>query len=415
MSLRVLNILGHSLPLQSGYAFRTLALLREQRAFGWETLQLTTPKHYAAAPDEEEVAGFRFFRTNTRPNLLRKTPVIDQLMVIRDTAQRIEQLWSRLKPDVVHAHSPCLNGFAALRAARRHGVPFVYEMRASWEDAAVDHGSTTAGSVRYRLSRALETAVVRRADALVAICDGLANDIAVRGVPRERITVVRNAVNIRDFEVIEHADTELARGLELGMGPVFGFIGSLYGYEGIDLLIRALPEILRTHPQARAMVVGGGPVEQDLKQLAAELGLSERVRFVGRVPHDQVRRYYSVIDVLAYPRKSTRLTELVTPLKPLEAMSLRRSFIASNVGGHRELIPDYLRANLFVPDDPADLARVALRVLSERSRWPALLDDARRYVSTQCTWSHSASRYRDVYGAVTHRADIRGAPSTTSA
>jgi glycogen synthase len=124
------------------------------------------------------------------------------------------------------------------------------------------------------------------------------------------------------------------------------------------------------------------------------------VQFTGRVPHGEVRRYYSVIDLLVYPRKSTRLTELVTPLKPLEAMSLGRCFIASNVGGHRELIPEFLHGNLFAADDAHELARAALRVLASRAEWPESLDRARRYVSNQCTWSLSASRYRDVYARV---------------
>ena len=397
MTLRILHVLDHSLPLQSGYAFRTVALLREQRAMGWETFHLTTPKHYAPSADEDEVAGLSFFRTNVRRTLLRRAPVLNNAMVVRDTARRIEQLWPRLKPDIIHAHSPCLNGLAALDAARRHRVPFVYEMRASWEDAAVDHGNTRAGSLRYRLSRQLETAVVRRADGVVAICEGLADDIAARGVPRERITIVRNAVNITDFEVIDRPDLDLQRELALGPGPIFGFIGSLYAYEGISVLIQALPRLLETHPGAQVLLVGGGPAEAELRALAAAQGVSDRVHFIGRVPHDQVRRYYSVIDVLVYPRKSTRLTELVTPLKPLEAMSLGRSFIASNVGGHRELIPEHLRANLFAADDPGELARVALRVVAERSHWPEMLSAARHYVSSQCTWSLSAARYRDVY------------------
>lgn len=403
MTLRVLHVLDHSLPLQSGYSFRTLALLREQRAMGWETFHLTTPKHYAVSPDEEQAAGMTFMRTNVRPSLLRRLPVVNNAMVVWDTARRLEQVWDRVRPDIVHAHSPCLTGLAALSVAHKRNVPVVYEMRATWEDAAVDHGSTTAGSPRYRLSRALETSVIKRADGLVAICGGLADEIASRGVPRERIAIVRNAVNIKDFAVIESADEALTRELGLGTGPVFGFIGSLYGYEGIDVLVAALPEILRAHPQASVLLVGGGPAEPLVRQLAAKLGVSERVRFVGRVPNDQVRRYYSVIDLLAYPRKSTRLTELVTPLKPLEAMSLSRCFIASDVGGHRELIPQHLRTNLFKADDPADLARVAVRVLAEREGWPRLLAEARQHVATHCTWSISAANYRDVYATAAKR------------
>src|SRR5262249_16852840 len=156
-------------------------------------------------------------------------------------------------------------------------------------------------------------------DGIVAICDGLANDIQARGVARDRITIVRNAVNIGDFALIDRQDADLQKQLALGPGPILGFIGSLYGYEGIGVLIEALPLLLRQHPGVRLLLVGGGPGEQDLRNAAASAGVADRVHFLGRVPHGEVRRYYSVMDMLVYPRKSTRLTELVTPLKPLEA------------------------------------------------------------------------------------------------
>lgn len=404
MPLRILHILDHSLPLQSGYAFRTAALLREQRAMGWETFHLTTPKHYAKSPDEETVDGLPYLRTNVPTTRARRMPLLDVAMVVLDTKRRIADLLPKLEPDVIHAHSPCLNGLAAMQVARRNGIPLVYEMRASWEDAAVDHGSTRHGSLRYRLSRQLETLVVKRADAVVAICEGLAGDIEQRGVSRDRITIVRNAVNIADFDRIERPDHALQQELELGAGPILGFIGSLYGYEGLDILIEALPLIARDQPGTQVLLIGGGPAEPDLRSLAARLGIADRVRFLGRVPHRDVRRYYSVIDLLVYPRKSTRLTELVTPLKPLESMSLGRRFIASNVGGHRELIPEFLHGGLFAPDDPSDLARVALKVVAERAGWPPLLDRARSHVSTECTWSLSAARYRPVYERLTAKA-----------
>jgi PEP-CTERM/exosortase A-associated glycosyltransferase len=392
MTLRVLHILDHSLPLQSGYAFRSVALLREQRAIGWETFHLTTPKHYAPGPDEEEAAGLRFFRTPQPAGALARLPLLDQWSVVAATARRLEQLVQRVEPDILHAHSPCLNGLAAIRVARRHRLPFVYEMRASWEDAAVDHGTTTQGSIRYRLSRALETYVLKRADAITTICRGLAQDIQARGIAQERI--------IEDFRLIEQAEPGLRGELDLGAGPVLGFIGSFYGYEGLDLLLRALPAIVRAEPGVRVLLVGGGPAQAELQRLAAELGVSDRVRFAGRVPHEQVRRYYAAIDVLVYPRKSMRLTELVTPLKPLESMSLGRLFVVSDVGGHRELIPQHLRPYLFKAGDVEDLARVTMRLLAERERWPALAHAGRQYVAEQCTWRNSASRYREVYASL---------------
>ncbi|MEP7245094.1 MAG: glycosyltransferase, partial [Gammaproteobacteria bacterium] len=250
------------------------------------------------------------------------------------------------------------------------------------------------------VSRGLETNVLKRADAITTICNGLAQDIASRGIARDKITIIPNAVDIKDFEVITQPDEALMRELGVSTGPVLGFVGSFYGYEGLDLLIRALPEVLRQHPETRVVLVGGGPAELELKRLAGELGVGKHVVFTGRVPHGQVRRYYSVIDVLVYPRKSMRLTELVTPLKPLESMSLGRLFVASDVGGHKELIPEHLRPYVFKAGDVQDLAKVTLQLLAERAKWPVLAQAARQYVGEHCTWRNSASRYRDVYARV---------------
>lgn len=397
MTLRILHVLDHSVPLQSGYAFRTLSILREQRALGWTTFQLTTPKHYVPGPLEEEVAGVSFFRTHLRPASIGRTPVINQAAIILATAARLDELIPRLRPDIIHAHSPALNGVAALRVARRHAIPVFYEMRASWEDAAVDHGTTREGSLRYRLSRRLETYVLRRVDAVTTICEGLAEEIRQRGVPSGNITVIPNAVDMDDFQPIEQADVELREKLSLGPGPVLGFIGSLYGYEGLDLLVRALPSIAAAHPGAQVVLVGGGPAELTIRKLAAELDMDRRVHFVGRVPHEDVRRYYSIIDLLVYPRTSIRLTEIVTPLKPLEAMALGRPYIASDVGGHRELVPQALQSYLFRPQDPAALANAAMKSLADRERWPMLAAAGRSYVAEHRTWQRSVGRYARVY------------------
>ena len=155
--MKILHVLDHSIPLHSGYSFRTLAILREQRRMGWETAHLTTSKHYGATSEEEDFDGFHFFRTRVPTTGWRTRPVLNQWAVVTDTAKRLDQVIAVTRPDVLHAHSPCLNGIAALQAGRRAKLPVVYEMRASWEDAAVDHGTTTEGSLRYRLSRALET------------------------------------------------------------------------------------------------------------------------------------------------------------------------------------------------------------------------------------------------------------------
>jgi glycogen synthase len=399
MGLKILHVLDHSVPLQSGYSFRTLAILREQRRLGLETVQVTSSKHHGAEADEESVDGFRFFRTRPTRSLLRRLPVAGQLMVVIDLAQRIEQVVSRTQPDLLHAHSPALNGLAAMRVARKLNLPLVYEMRASWEDAAVDHGTTSSGSVRYRLSRALETRVFQRADAITTICEGLLRDIVVRGVPREQVTVIPNAVDLGDFPVIETPDSKLREQIGLRRGPVLGFVGSFYGYEGLDLLLSTVPALVQTHPDLEVLLVGGGPAEPALKQQAAELCIVNRVRFVGRVQHAEVPRYYSLIDVLVYPRKSIRLTETVTPLKPLEAMAQGRLFVASDVGGHRELVPQALHGHLFRAGDRTDLVRVLSELLSDRAGWARAIGEGRRHVDTHRTWQKSVQGYPQVYAA----------------
>jgi len=399
MSLKVLHILDHSIPLHSGYTFRTLAILKEQRRLGWETLQLTSTKHYGATADEEDVDGFHFFRTRVTAGGWRDRPLLNQWAVIHDTALRIEQVIASERPDLLHAHSPCLNGIAALRVARRTGLPVVYEMRASWEDAAVDHGTTTEGSPRYRLSRALETWTLKRADAVTTICEGLRTDIVGRGIPADRVTVIPNAVNPEEFPLLDAPDDALAERLGLTESVVLGFIGSFYGYEGLDTLLDSMPRVLQSEPRARILLVGGGVEEERLKAQAVRLGIADKVVFTGRVPHREVSRYYSLIDLLVFPRKSMRLTETVTPLKPLEAMAQGRLVIASDVGGHRELIEHGVTGHLFRPGDPEALAEAARMVLADGGRWTEIKAAGRRFVEQQRNWRASVGRYAAVYDA----------------
>ena len=308
--MRILHILDHSIPLHSGYSFRTLAILKQQRALGWETFHLTVPKQGPLAVDEEQVDGWRFFRTLPPGGLLEGVPGLSEIELMGEIAHRIEQIIKRIRPHILHAHSPVLNAIPALRVGRRLGIPVVYEVRASWEDAAVDHGTAWPGGLRYRLSRTLETWALMRADAITTICEGLRGDIVGRGgIPAEKVTVIPNAVDIEEFSAGGAPDPELKRQLGLDGALVLGFIGSFYAYEGLTVLLRALPQLLVQNASVRVLLVGGGREEAELKRLAAALGVAKEVIFTGRVPHGDVHRYYELIDVLVYPRLSIRLTE----------------------------------------------------------------------------------------------------------
>ncbi|MES3020531.1 MAG: TIGR04063 family PEP-CTERM/XrtA system glycosyltransferase [Pseudomonadota bacterium] len=401
--MRILHILDHSVPLHSGYAFRTLSILKQQRALGWHTIQLTGPKQGETGSGERSIDGWHFFRTAPSAAAWARLPVLNHLALIDTLAQRVRHVAKLTRPDVLHAHSPSLNAIAALRAGRSLGLPVVYEIRAFWEDAAVDHGTSSKNGVRYRLSRALETYAARRVDAVTTICEGLRAEIESRGIARERITVIPNAVSLHRFGRAEARDPELARSLGLGDGPVLGFIGSFYAYEGLEVLLAALPRMLQSCPRMRVLLVGGGQQEARLRERAAQLGVAAQVVFTGRVGHDQVGAYYALIDMLVYPRLRMRLTELVTPLKPLEAMAQGRLVLASDVGGHRELITHNKTGILFDAGSAAALAEAVLALLAAPWSWQGLRDAARAFVETERTWSASVARYAPLYAALLER------------
>jgi glycogen synthase len=394
--MRILHILDHSVPLQSGYAFRTLSILKQQRSMGWTTIQLTSVKHGWSTDEEQDVDGLHFFRT--RPNrILSLLPLLRHCAAIQTLTKRLTQVAKLTRPDILHAHSPALNAIAAIQVGRLLSIPVVYEVRAFWEDAAVDHGTSTERGVRYHLSRMLETYALRRVGAVTTICDGLRNDICLRGISSKKITVIPNAVDMSRFPSEIPTSPGLASTFGIEYFPYIGFIGSFYAYEGLALLLRAMPEILAAYPTLRLLLIGGGRQEAELRALSMQLGLGRNITFCGSVPHKDIAQYYQLLDVMVYPRLPMRLTDLVTPLKPLEAMALGKLVVASNVGGHRELISHNRTGILFQAGDARALAEAVIGLLRETENWPALRMAARRFVENERSWQSSVGRYESVY------------------
>jgi PEP-CTERM/exosortase A-associated glycosyltransferase len=392
---RILHVLDHSLPLHSGYTFRTRALLKAQQGRGWDVRGITGNRHTAQGPDVEEVDGLTFHRVPGRSQS-RIAPLAEWRDVKRLSAG-IEALVQDWRPDLIHAHSPVLGALAAAPVARRHGLPLVYEIRAFWEDAAVGNGTGRQGDLRYRVTRFLEDRAIARADAVIVICEGLRQDLIARGVAPDKIAVSPNGVDMALFGDPPPPDEALRAQLGLEGADVIGFIGSFYDYEGLDDLIAAMPLLVARRPRAHLLLVGGGPRAEALKAQAAASPVAAQIHFVGRVPHEEVERYYSLTDILAYPRKAMRLTELVTPLKPLEAMAQGRLVAASSVGGHRELIADGVTGTLFPPDDPAACADALAGLLADRALWDERRRTARAFVESERSWAKNVVRYEPVY------------------
>lgn len=382
------------MPLHSGYTFRTRAIMTAQAAAGLSVRGITGLRHYAAGPGCEISEGLTFHRTR---GSVSGPPGVREWREIGLLAAAIERAALDWRPDILHAHSPALCGKAALIAGKRMGIPVIYEIRAFWEDAAVSNGTTSAGSLRYRLTRALENHVVSGADAVVTICEGLRQDLIRRGVPENKITISPNGVDLALFGTAAAPDPAMAQELGLDAGPVIGFIGSFYDYEGLDVLIAAMPALIARVPAARLLLVGGGPCETALRAQAAASPAQTAICFAGRVPHSEVERYYALVDVMAYPRKRSRLTDLVTPLKPLEAMAQNQLVAASDVGGHRELVTDGVNGTLFTPDDPASCAAALADLLETPAIWADRRAAGLAHIVANHDWARNIHRYQVVY------------------
>jgi PEP-CTERM/exosortase A-associated glycosyltransferase len=400
---RILHIVDESLPLASGYATRTNGMTRAQAILGDQPCVLTGPTHQLrdVTAQDTVIDGVPYVRTPnpkgaTRYVIERRWPIGRELAIITLFRRSILHVLSRIQFDIIHAHSPLLNGLAALQAARARKIPFVYEVRAFWEDAAVDQGKTTTRSVRYLVTRRLEHYLTKNADAVVGIANGILDELRTRGIEQSKLFHVPNAVDTEKFQPVSRNES-LSTKLGIQGIPVLGFIGSLFSYEGIPWLIKAASELRRRGHLFKLLIIGHGEDAAAITKSISENNAHEFAVFLGTVPHDQIRNYYSVIDIMVYPRRRIRLTELVTPLKPLEAMALGRAVLGSSVGGICELVENEKTGLLFAPGDVDDFCRQASRLISDGHLRDRLAENGRKMILQRKTWADVAERYHDVY------------------
>ena len=410
---KILHILDHSIPLHDGYAFRSQNLFRAQQKMGYQPVVLTSSKHEenwnGPYRHQETFDGVPYYRSGASHNS--PVPFFPEILLMRKLYKKIKEIAEIECPDILHAHSPVLNAIPALMAGKRLNLPVVYEIRAFWEDAGVDQGTYKEWSTKYKLVRNLETYACKKASHVAILCDGLKQDLVRRGIPAGKITPVFNGINPDDFKPTP-PDSDYLKQWDLGGKKVIGFIGSFYRYEGLDLLIKAFARIAPNHPDTVLLLVGGGEMEQELKALASKLGMlsppgipasmhpsdyAPRVIFPGRIPHDRIPGIYSMIDILAYPRYPIRLTELVTPLKPLEAMAMDIALVASDVGGHKELIRHNDTGFLFRAGDENGLGEALESLLNHPEKRHSLQKNGYTWVHENHTWMKTTSVYKKIY------------------
>jgi glycosyltransferase involved in cell wall biosynthesis len=423
---RILHLVTNSLPhRQAGYTVRTHSIVRAQREAGLEPAVATQAGFPAnegirAAPRLDEIDGIAYHRLDPDFDRWRGPDA-----TVERTAREADRLVRRLRPALLHPASNYLNAQSAFALRDRYGLPVVYEVRGFLEETwasrqagaaggtgGADAHEGTAGQVglgatpdvedadRYRGARAAETAAMLDADAVVTLSETMRADIVGRGADPERVAVIPNAVDVDRFRPVPRDPALAARmGLDPAGGtPVLGYVSSFTGYEGIRYLIDAAAILRDRGRRVQVLLVGDGEDRPVLEARAREHGLDDgTVIFTGRVPHGEVLAYYALIDVFVVPRTADRVSRLVTPLKPYEAMALERALLVSGVDALGEIVTPGETGLVFRPEDARDLADTVEPLLDDPGERARLGRQARDWVAANRTWHQNGQRYLELY------------------
>jgi glycosyltransferase involved in cell wall biosynthesis len=309
-------------------------------------------------------------------------------------------LTRRLRPSVLHAASNHANARLALALRERYGLPVVYEVRGFWEDTWLSRypdAAERASSELYQRNRDLETRCMLAADLVVTLGEAMREEIAARGVPGEKILIVPNAVSP---EFLRPRPDAASLREDLGIKPdeyVTGVVSSLVPHEGIGTLLGATAILRARGVPVRALIVGDGPERAALQRQAAQAGLAEAAVFTGRVPASKVRQFHALLDIFVVPRTPDRVCQLVTPLKPVEAMASGLCVVTSEVKALTEIVKHEVTGMQTVPQDPVSLADCLEYLIYSPDIRRKLGDNAREWVAGDRTWALNAARYRDAY------------------
>ncbi|MDI6793100.1 MAG: glycosyltransferase, exosortase A system-associated [bacterium] len=393
--MKILHVLNHSLPhYLTGYSIRSKYIVEFQKKLGLSPAVITSPKHSKGTEDMDMVDGIPYYRS--RISASKHIPYLTELTIMKSLQRDILSLFKEHPFQIIHAHSPVLCGRPGQLAAKSLNIPVIYEVRALWEEAAVESGISVTGSLRYHLTRLIESSLLRKVNMVTTICQGLKDNLVQRGLNEEKIEVIPNGVDTLKFYP-RHKKWDVLETYRLTHKLVVGFIGSFFRFEGLEFLVRAVPKILKRYPETRFLLIGGGEEEENLKKMVTDMEIGKEVIFTGRVPHDQILDYYSIVDIFVYPRINTPLTNMVTGLKLLEAMSLEKVVLASDVGGNKELVKDGRTGMLFRAEDVDDLVLKCSDLISNENRRKTMAMEARRDMVNHRDWAKIVPKYLEVY------------------
>ena len=397
---RVLHLVNDALPSASaGYTIRTHEIVLAQKAAGLDPHVVT---RCGFPVTQGTLDGRRLVTLDGIPYhrlLPWRLPVRADARAAL-SLQMAARLTEQLRPALLHAASNYANAMVALALGQRYGLPVVYEVRGFWEDTWLSRhpdSEKMASSELYQRNRDLETRCMLAADLVVTLGEAMRDEIVARGVPAEKVLIVPNAVSEEFLRPLPDAG---ALREELGIKPgehVVGEVSSLVPHEGIGTLLEATRLLKDRGLPVRALIGGDGPERAALQRQAADLGLGAAAIFTGRVPAAKVREFHALLDVFVVPRTPDRVCQLVTPLKPVEAMASGLCVVTSEVKALAEIIKPDVTGALTIPQDPVALADTLELLVCSPDIRRKLGDNAREWVAKDRTWAHNAARYRDAY------------------
>ncbi|MEP1231391.1 MAG: glycosyltransferase [Litorimonas sp.] len=408
---RGLYFLHNSLPINSGgYATRSHGILTHVNQQGFEISGVTRlgfphdrGKAYAdkSYDVKDNVDGVDYFRLLSKDIGLGKLPIKEYLQA--NIAAHMPLIEAE-RPQILHGASNFINGLTANALAKSFGLISIYETRGLWEITRMSREPEYEGTDAFNLYVRMETQASLEADHCFAITQALKSEMVQRGVPAQKITVIPNGVDTKRFQPLTR-DLELKS--ELGFGSddlIIGYIGSVVDYEGLDYLIKSMKQLVsRGYKNAKLLIVGDGAVLDDLKELTRKLRLTRYVHFTGRVPHEDVERYYSIIEVTPFPRKGYPVCEMVSPLKPFEAMAMEKTIVISDVAAMKEFVEHGVTGLIIQKDNVDALTDGLISLIDNADLRKSLGAAALDYVRKERDWDIIAARVSKVYAELIKR------------
>ncbi|MCB0332598.1 MAG: glycosyltransferase [Bdellovibrionales bacterium] len=396
----ILHVLESSLPEQtSGYTYRSHHILRSLSQMGYEVRAITRPGFgsHTNKNQQADVQGISYHRLSSNGHSNYRWNPLDAYL--QQYSEGVSELSTDCSPMLIHAHSNFKNGFAALAVARALQIPFVYELRGLWEDTQVAVGAIDEESDRYRYFKEMENECLSQADAVITLSETLKKDLISRSIDPDKIWIVPNGVNLEQFPLLER-NRELATSLGISDETVLGYIGSLTHYEGLELLLEAFQEILEQCPKTKLLIIGSGPMESRLQELRKNLQMEEQVILPGRIPQDEVAQYTTLIDIVVLPRLPSRVCNIVSPLKPVEAMATGKALLMSDLPVLKELSSNGALAKHFIAGCAESLAFESIQLIKDSQLRNEIGSHAKKHVREYCSWKDVCQTYREVYSSL---------------